>query len=869
MAAVAAVWTARAEELATWAEACLVSNPNAYGYYTAVENRGTEFIRSDNGEIGKVASQYTSKEPVTRQVLIGHFKATKSQHVRGLHTTAPDKTCRWVLVDWDHHGDGNAPAGNERMAETLWAKLRAMDFRPILTKSNNKGGFHLRVIFRTPIPLALAHAYVHTLVTDFATFGLSQAPEAFPKTTNDNEFGLWCRLPGRHHTEDFWSEVWDGERWLQGDDAIDYLLSCEGDDSDLIPEPVTKAEQTHAAKGRMTRDDIARLAQGVGEGDRHDAIGRIGGLLIGKIPDPTDIQVVGYVTELLLAQNQLNKPAPKSEKEVDDYVAHIVKKEIAMRAAARTAEMDGLGGAAPQQLPASPPPKTVVHITTKQLDVNQQVIQALANHPQVFQRGNRLVTIIRDAKNSKRFLRAANTPVISVLAVESIQELMTTVVEFKKTVVNTKGESKTVAAHPPSWSPKQVAARGTWEHIRSLVAVVETPILLNDGRILEQPGYDPHTGIQYEPLIYFPPIPNSVSRAQAVTASDELLELVADFPYAAEHHRAVFLSALLTPFARFAIDGCVPAFLFDGNVAGSGKSLQCDIISVLATGREMTRTSWRENDEELRKTITAVLLEGQRLCLFDNLRDACPFGGPSIDAALTGREWKDRILGVSKMTAALPIDTIFFASGNNITLQGDIDRRILLTRLEAKEENPEERTGFRFPNLIEHVKQHRGRLVVAALTILRGFLEAGSPKQPIPPMGSFEKWSRVVREAVFWVTSWDPRQGRDDLRQANVTRANIGPLLEGWEKLQGNGGRGLTTGEAIKALEEDHAKGTNLQDHARLYEIAMEWSRDNWLPSPRIVGNRLRAIRGRVVNGKMMIPQCLDHSAQVWKVVMV
>ena len=43
---------------------------------------------------------------------------------------------------------------------------------------------------------------------------------------------------GRHHTREYWSRVWDGEAWLEGDAAIDYLLSFQGDSSKLIPEDV-------------------------------------------------------------------------------------------------------------------------------------------------------------------------------------------------------------------------------------------------------------------------------------------------------------------------------------------------------------------------------------------------------------------------------------------------------------------------------------------------------------------------------------------------------------------------------------------------------------------------------------------------------
>jgi putative DNA primase/helicase len=502
-------------------------------------------------------------------------------------------------------------------------------------------------------------------------------------------------------------------------------------------------------------------------------------------------------------------------------------------------------------------------ITENEFEFNQNVIAALALHPQLFQRGGNLVTVIRNAKKNKRISRKAGTPTISVLTVERIREMMTEVAVFEKVTVTKKGNEKIVPAHPPGWSAGQIAARGEWDRIRHLAGVVETPVLLADGRILDRPGWDEDSELLFEPAMEFPPVPDVISLSRATEAADEILELVQDFPFAAKHHFAVFLAAALTPFARHAIDGPCPAFLFDGNVPGCGKTLQADIISIMATGRTMPRTAWREDDAELRKTITALVLEGDLVCLFDNLGNGIPFGGPSIDAALTGVEWKDRILGFSKTTGRLPLTTVFYASGNNLTLVGDTERRVILSRLKAREEHPEERSGFKIPRLVEHVQEHRGRLVVAALTILKGFVQAGRPRQDIPPFGSFESWSRVVREPVVWATKMDPRAGREGLRQINVQTNSLGLLLEGWEKLQ-DGQRGLTVAEALRRLEADKTACT--AKHGQLRDLMMEWSRNKDLPGSRIVGRQLRAIKARVIGGKMLVSnEC--QGVQEWKVV--
>ena len=83
--------------------------------------------------------------------------------------------------------------------------------------------------------------FMRGLVRDHESYGLARPPETFPKqrgVTADTPYGNWVRLPGRHHKrEDHWSRFWDGSRWLEGGAAVEFLLSFEGDDPELIPEP--------------------------------------------------------------------------------------------------------------------------------------------------------------------------------------------------------------------------------------------------------------------------------------------------------------------------------------------------------------------------------------------------------------------------------------------------------------------------------------------------------------------------------------------------------------------------------------------------------------------------------------------------------
>jgi hypothetical protein len=150
-------------------------------------------------------------------------------------------------VDLDWHGrTSSSPEANRRAALAWHAELVHRGFRPLLTDSNGRGGYHLLVILSAPAPTASVHHFLKELVDDHSLYGLGMAPETYPKQKmiEPNRFGNWLRLPGRHHTHrDHWSRVWDGSGWRQGHRAVEYILTLTGDPPNLLPEPPTEPER--------------------------------------------------------------------------------------------------------------------------------------------------------------------------------------------------------------------------------------------------------------------------------------------------------------------------------------------------------------------------------------------------------------------------------------------------------------------------------------------------------------------------------------------------------------------------------------------------------------------------------------------------
>lgn len=517
----------------------------------------------------------------------------------------------------------------------------------------------------------------------------------------------------------------------------------------------------------------------------------------------------------------------------------------------------GRNGAIVAAAPAEDDRPTILISHEEHLNTAAAVL-ALRVEPKLFQRGRALVTILRDCKpkpKGDRLKRPEGELHISVLPAPQIRRLMSVHARWFKTKKTRDGDFEIVPAPPPSAIVDQVATLGEWPDIRPLEGITEVPTIRPDGSLIESPGYDEATGLWYSPNEEFPRIPDRPTLDDAKSAVEELYALVEDFPFAKPEYKATWLAALLTPLVRWAIDGPTPLFLFDANTPGSGKTKLCDLVAIVATGRVMARGDYPDHNEEMQKTILSIAIEGDRAVLFDNVDSGAAIGGAALDRALTARTIKGRILGKSQMTPELPFDAVLFATGNNLGLKGDALRRIVPCRLESQEERPETRKDFRIGkdcvcgcrgDLLAHAKKVRGRLVRAALTIVRAYIVAGRPDRGLVPM-DYPAWCGVVRDAVHWATDTDPCGGRTELAANDEETNSLRALIAAWKALCESKGRAsLSAAEVVEFLEQDR------DHHSDLRSIVSGWTRDG-KPSSRSIGNRLNKVRGRNIGGS-----CLD-----------
>ena len=248
----------------------------------------------------------------------------------------------------------------------------------------------------------------------------------------------------------------------------------------------------------------------------------------------------------------------------------------------------------------TPPSLPVIFVSTTEYETNDEAIKAL---PQTESLSAQLEARHSGSGSQERQQfcdsTAGRTPIIRPMQSARLREDLTRVALWQKAKLDRNGDPIAEWTHPPDWCVAAIMVREEWP-FRYLVGIVEVPTLRPDGSIIEQPGFDQATGLLYVPNGSFPPVPAQPSQAEARAAAERLHTLVRDFPFHGNGW-AVWLAALLTVLARFLIDGAVPMFLFEANVSGAGKTLLCDLIALIVTGRHMTRTGYAHDPIEMDK----------------------------------------------------------------------------------------------------------------------------------------------------------------------------------------------------------------------------------------------------------------------------
>jgi hypothetical protein len=439
-------------------------------------------------------------------------------------------------------------------------------------------------------------------------------------------------------------------------------------------------------------------------------------------------------------------------------------------------------------------------------------------------------------------------------------------VQFFKVVKQQNGPSYDLLVDPPINVCKAIVELKDGRKLKPLNGLITAPTLRADGSLLVSAGYDASTRLFFDQKNRFRSrISHAPSREDASKAIETLWAPFKDFPFCTALDRAVHLAALITAAVR-AVLPSAPGFAYDAPIQGSGKTLLARCVGVLAQGAEPSvwPHTTNANDEEIRKRIFTVLTSGTRVLIWDNVVGT--FDSAAVASSLTSPNYTDRILGKSDSTT-VPNRMMFILTGNNIQLQGEMPRRVLISRIDPATDKPFSRDFEIDPFAV--CRANRQEMVAASLTLIRGFLTHGCQSPIKGKLASFEEWDLWVRRAVLFAN--DLHSGMfGDVMQVVQANQSVDPeqetlvaLLSAWHAVFGSkpvhASEVIQAATGINAIIEPHEKA--LKDALDVLPV-----RDARHISTKSLGRYLSYKRDRQVRGFCLRIGLRVSDKQTWYV---
>lgn len=395
----------------------------------------------------------------------------------------------------------------------------------------------------------------------------------------------------------------------------------------------------------------------------------------------------------------------------------------------------------------------------------------------VFVRSEKVVRVHEAKTNLRGWHRPAGALAIHYVEVPHMVELLSLA------CLHEKWDSR-VKDWVPIDCPRKIAetymARSHWPELPTLSGFIEAPTISLSGRVIEQPGYDDETGLYLALSDKLTSLKTpGKTREEAEQAVEFINRLFAEdrnnFPFVGAEDRSAIIAAFITALVRRLLPSA-PMFAITAPSAGTGKSKLADGVAMLATGRRASVMALGQDEAETQKRLGGVLLSGDLIIVLDNIEQV--LGGELLCQVTTQPTVSLRPLGGSSVLH-IPTNSMLLATGNNLSIVGDLKRRVVLIRLDAKIERPEQRTFD--SDFIKDVEQQRGALISAALTIVCAYIHAGEPlPKDSKPAGSFEEWDRMVRRPLVWLGLPDPLGGAEALREVDPDIEAMRALFNAW-----------------------------------------------------------------------------------------
>lgn len=410
----------------------------------------------------------------------------------------------------------------------------------------------------------------------------------------------------------------------------------------------------------------------------------------------------------------------------------------------------------------------------------------------------------------------------------------------------------------PCDCPRRVAeaylARGHWPKQPDLAGFVEAPLIGLDGRMIDAPGYDSASGFYcaFQPIDGYKRPAKTASVDDARAAYGRLSAVFDGFPFVDQADRVALVSGIMTALLRRTLPAA-PLYAITAPAPGTGKTLLCETLALVATARRASVMSLGHDEAEFEKRLGGVLLAGDAVISIDNIER--PLRGDLLCQIATQQFVRLRPLGGSGMLN-VPTHALLVATGNNLAVIGDLKRRVLMVRLDAHTERPEQRSFDR--DHLAEIGKIRGGIISDALAISAAYRAAGEPKiEGAFGYGGFEAWDRMVRRPLLWLGLPDPLLTAEGLRDQDPDIEAMRVMFTAWHDSKRMALGPATAAEIVFESESD-------QDLREALQVVCSEK-----VNTRRLGIWLRQHRDKIIDGLQLRQAGSDGHAKVarWRVV--
>lgn len=374
-----------------------------------------------------------------------------------------------------------------------------------------------------------------------------------------------------------------------------------------------------------------------------------------------------------------------------------------------------------------------------------------------------------------------NGVMIFSLNVHSLRKIMIASALWVEEYPTKQGGSKRVMRPAPERLAQYMVNNGEWPGLPTVNGVVYAPVFASDGTLQKEKGYNPKTKLYYAEPIALPKEEFTVESAKTLL----LDTMLGEFPFKDDASRAHAVALMILPFVRLMIDGSTPIHLVDAPLQGTGKGLLVKLLTMPSTNGRISTIGAGKDDEEWGKRLVSSLLERRSHIMIDNIPQNQRLDSHDLARAVT-EPFAGRILGKSKNATFGRLKTIWCATGNNVQPTAEIARRIVWTRLDANAEHPGQRDGWKIPDIEHWAKENRGRIILAILTIVQAWIDAGKPTYKGKVKGSFEAWVKVMGGILDTMGVPGFLGNEDELQEStNTSNAAWREFVAAWREKHG------------------------------------------------------------------------------------